>query len=95
MIAGRCSFFVASGYLVFQLNVPPGAEYATSKIFSGTINMAQSTGSVFLAGGEELARGEVTLAGRSLQLVHGEPGTLAAWPNGYVLEVGGSPAGTP
>lgn len=90
LIDGRCSFFLAAGYLVFQLDASADDADAQSSTISGAINLAQSTGTVSNAGGAQLASGEVKLAGQSPEIVHMEPGVLAAWTNGYVLKVGGS-----
>jgi len=90
LIEARCSFFVAAGYLVFKLDAPPGGRQAAARSVSGALNLAQSTGSLFVADGAELANGAVTLAGDSAQAIHMEPGVLAAWENGYVLELSGS-----
>ena len=89
LIEGRCSFFMTAGYLIFKLDAPSGGGDRAPEIFSGTINFALSSGSVFLTSGAELAHGPVALAESSPQVVHMQPGTLATWPNGYVLDVGG------
>jgi len=90
LIEARCSFFVAAGYLVFKLDAPPGSAEAQARSVSGAINLAQSTGSLFVSDGAELANGAVRLAQQSPQAIHMKPGALAAWDNGYVLEVSGS-----
>lgn len=89
-INGRCSFFVATGYLVFRLDTAADKNDAQAQTVSGAINLAQSTGSLFTDKGP-LANGKVTLADASPQVVHMKPGTLATWANGYALQVGGSP----
>lgn len=89
-ISGRCSFFVAAGYLVFRLDAAADKNGAQARTVSGAINFGQLTGSLFTDKGP-LANGKVTLAEASPQVVHMKPGKLATWANGYVLEVGGSP----
>jgi HupE/UreJ protein len=91
LIEARCSFFVAAGYLVFKLDAPSGSQEAQTRTISGAINLTQSTGSVFVSDGAELANGAVKLAERSPQAIHMKPGALAIWDNGYVLEVSGTP----
>lgn len=90
-INGRCSFFLATGYLVFRLDVGSGDKSTSAQTLSGVINLGKSTGSLFTAK-ERLANGQVTLAEQSPQVVHMKPGALASWANGYVLTVGGHPA---
>lgn len=90
LIEARCSFFVAAGYLVFKLDAPASSQQAQTRTLSGAINLTQSTGSLFVSHGAELANGAVLLAGDSAQAIHMEPGALAAWDNGYVLELSGS-----
>jgi len=91
LIEARCSFFVAAGYLVFKLDAPSGSKEVQTRTISGAINLTQSTGSVFVSDGAELANGAVKLAERSPQAIHMKPGALATWDNGYVLEVSGTP----
>lgn len=91
-INGEGSFFVSAGYLVFQIDVLAGDEGAEAQTLSGAINLGRSTGSLFVSDGSELANGGVTLADESPQILHMEPGVLATWANGYVLEVVGTPA---
>lgn len=91
-IIGQCSFFIAAGYLIFELKTVQGREVAGSQAISGAINLTQSTGSIFQTDVGPLANGAVALAERSPQVVHMEPGTLAAWDNGYALEVSGAAA---
>lgn len=93
-IKGRCAFFIATGYLVFQLDAAAEDGSAQSAVVSGAINLSQSTGSIFRAGEGQLANGTLTVADSSSQVVHMKPGVLAAWENGYVLEVSGNPART-
>ena len=90
-IKGRCSFFIAAGYLVFELATREGTEtdVAGSQVISGAINLTQSTGSIFQTGSGPLTNGAVRLAQRSPEVVHMKPGELAAWDNGYVLQVSG------
>lgn len=90
LIEARCSFFVAAGYLVFKLDAPPGIQEAQTRTISGAINLTQSTGSLFVSDGAELANGAVKLAERSPQAIHMKPGALATWESGYVLEVSGT-----
>jgi len=89
-VAGRCSFFVAMDYLIFQLDASPGDGNPEPRVVSGAFNLAQSTGSIFVTDGSPLAEGAVTLADRSPQVVHMQPGTLATWTNGFALEVAGT-----
>lgn len=93
-IKGRCSFFIAAGYLIFELASLQGTEteVAGAEVISGAINLTQSTGSIFQTGSGPLANGAVMLAERSPQVVHMKAGRLAAWDNGYVLQVSGTPA---
>lgn len=91
-IEARCSFFVAAGYLVFKLDAVSNNSDAASRTISGAINLTQSTGSIFITGGAALADGAVQLAERSPQIVEMQPGTLATWDNGYVLDVSGTAA---
>ena len=91
-IKGQCSFFVAAGYLIFELDSRQDAEVAGSQVISGAINLTQSTGSMFQMDGRSLTNGAVALAERSPEIVHMEPGELVSWENGYVLQVSGSPA---
>ncbi len=90
-IKGRCSFFFAAGYLVFQLDVAPDTEGAEAQTVSGAINLAKSTGSLF-SEKTQLGDGPVALAESSPEVVHMNPGVLAAWDNGYVLKVSGNSA---
>ena len=92
LIRARCAFFVAAGYLIFQLDTAAEDKDAPPRTFSGAINLAQSTGSVFFSDGTELANGTVRVADQSPEIVHMPPGALATWDNGYVLEVSGTPA---
>ena len=89
-VKGHCSFFIAAGYLIFELNSRQGAEAAGSQIISGAINLSRSTGSMFQTDAGQLANGTVTLAERSPEIVHMAPGELAAWDNGYMLQVSGN-----
>ena len=93
-IKGRCSFFIAAGYLIFELATRQGTEtgVAGSQVISGAINLTQSTGSIFQTGSGPLANGAVMLAERSPEVVHMKPGQLAAWDNGYMLQVSGTAA---
>ncbi|MGD1983286.1 MAG: HupE/UreJ family protein [Chromatiaceae bacterium] len=91
-INGRCSFFIAAGYLVFELDSRQAGKVAGFQIVSGAINLTQATGTLFRTGEGALADGPVVLAEHSPQVVHMKPGQLAAWDNGYTLQVSGSPA---
>jgi len=91
LIEARCSFFVAAGYLIFKLDAPSDKQETQTLTISGAINLTQSTGSIFITNGAGLANGAVMLAERSPQAIHMQPGVLATWDNGYVLEVSGTP----
>lgn len=87
---GKCSFFVAAGYLIFEFAPKEGNETSGQQAMSGAINLAQSTGSIFKADSGALANGTVELAESSPDVIHMKPGTLASWDNGYALEVSGT-----
>jgi hypothetical protein len=80
-----------AGYLIFQLDAATDREGAEARTVSGAINLAQSTGSLFLDK-TQLGDGPVTLAESSPEVVHIKLGALAKWDNGYVLKVSGNPA---
>lgn len=88
-VEGRCSLFMADGYLVFELNVEQDGGLDGGSMISGAFNLSQSTGTLFEANGGPLAGGRVRLAAQSEQIVHMEPGDLAVWENGYSLRLTG------
>lgn len=87
---GKCSFFIAAGYLIFEFASEERNETSGQQAMSGAINLTQSTGTLFKAGIGALANGAVELAESSPNVIHMEPGRLAAWDNGYALEVSGT-----
>lgn len=89
-IKGECSFLSTAGYLIFELSSIQDTE-ATGPTVSGVININQLSGTVFQTDSGPLVNGALTLADNSPEVVNMNPGELAAWDNGYVLEVSGTP----
>lgn len=91
LVTGRCSFFVAADYLIFELTPVSDDEGAQVRSFSGTLHLTQASGHLFDSDGAELANGSVTLSNPSPQVIHMDPGALAVWESGLALVVEGSP----
>ncbi|MEM1141507.1 MAG: HupE/UreJ family protein [Pseudomonadota bacterium] len=89
LVAGQCSFFVAGGYLVFELKPEQPANTSIERLFSGAINLSQSSGSLFETDTGQIVEGDVQLADTTQEIVHMAPGDLAVWKDGYMLRVSG------
>lgn len=89
VVVGQCSFFVAGGYLVFELKPALTTSASMEGSLSGAINLSQSSGSMFGTKLGQLVDGDVQLADTTQEIVHMDPGDLATWGNRYTLSVSG------